>query len=185
MFYQKVGETSIDSWKNAGRVFKDSDKFDANDSILKDQTQEWSGSATFTSDGKIRLFYTDFSGKHYGKQTLTTAQVNVSASDSSLNINGVEDYKSIFDGDGKTYQNVQQFIDEGNYSSGDNHTLRDPHYVEDKGHKYLVFEANTGTENGYQGEESLFNKAYYGKSTSFFRQESQKLLQSDKNARLS
>lgn len=64
--------------------------------------------------------------------------------------------------------------------SGDNHTLRDPHYVEDKGHKYLVFEANTGTENGYQGEESLFNKAYYGKSTSFFRQESQKLLQSDK-----
>nr|WGD70114.1 glycoside hydrolase family 68 protein [Bacillus subtilis] len=100
--------------------------------MLKDQTQEWSGSATFTSDGKIRLFYTDFSGKHYGKQTLTTAQVNVSASDSSLNINGVEDHKSIFDGDGKTYQNVQQFIDEGNYSSGDNHTLRDPHYVEDK-----------------------------------------------------
>ncbi|EDS05566.1 putative levansucrase [[Clostridium] scindens ATCC 35704] len=97
-----------------------------------------------------------------------------------MNINGVEDYKSIFDGDGKTYQNVQQFIDEGNYSSGDNHTLRDPHYVEDKGHKYLVFEANTGTEDGYQGEESLFNKAYYGKSTSFFRQESQKLLQSDK-----
>ncbi|MFH4377147.1 glycoside hydrolase family 68 protein, partial [Acinetobacter baumannii] len=42
------------------------------------------------------------------------------------------------------------------------------------------FEANTGTEDGYQGEESLFNKAYYGKSTSFFRQESQKLLQSDK-----
>ena len=54
--------------------------------------------------------------------------------------------------------------------NGDNHTLRDPHYVEDKGHKYLVFEANTGTEDGYQGEESLFNKAYYGKSTSFFRQ---------------
>ncbi|MGG1246513.1 levansucrase [Bacillus spizizenii] len=180
MFYQKVGETSIDSWKNAGRVFKDSDKFDANDPILKDQTQEWSGSATFTSDGKIRLFYTDFSGKHYGKQTLTTAQVNVSTSENSLNIDGVEDHKSIFDGDGKTYQHVQQFIDEGNYSSGDNHTLRDPHYVEDNGRKYLVFEANTGTENGYQGEESLFNKAYYGKSTSFFRQESQKLLQSDK-----
>ncbi|MSE06887.1 glycoside hydrolase family 68 protein, partial [Lactobacillus salivarius] len=61
MFYQKVGDNSIDSWKNAGRVFKDSDKFDANDEILKEQTQEWSGSATFTSDGKIRLFYTDFS----------------------------------------------------------------------------------------------------------------------------
>ena len=31
MFYQKVGDTSIDSWKNAGRVFKDSDKFVPND----------------------------------------------------------------------------------------------------------------------------------------------------------
>lgn len=180
MFYQKVGDNSIDSWKNAGRVFKDSDKFDANDPILKDQTQEWSGSATFTSDGKIRLFYTDYSGKHYGKQSLTTAQVNVSKSDDTLKINGVEDHKTIFDGDGKTYQNVQQFIDEGNYTSGDNHTLRDPHYVEDKGHKYLVFEANTGTENGYQGEESLFNKAYYGGGTNFFRKESQKLQQSAK-----
>ncbi|MCG8398369.1 glycoside hydrolase family 68 protein [Bacillus atrophaeus] len=181
VFYQKAGETSIDSWKNAGRVFKDGDKFAANDQILKDQTQEWSGSATLTSDGKVRLFYTNFSGKNYGKQTLTTAQVNVSQPDqNSLKIDGVEDHKSIFDGDGTTYQNVQQFIDEGNYSSGDNHTLRDPHYVEENGHKYLVFEANTGTEVGYQGEESLFNKTYYGKSTSFFRKESQKLLQSNK-----
>ena len=87
--------------ENAGRVFKDSDKFDANDEILKEQTQEWSGSATFTSDGKIRLFYTDFSGKHYSKQSLTTAQVNVSKSDDTLKINGVEDHKTIFDGDGK------------------------------------------------------------------------------------
>ncbi|MCI4140257.1 glycoside hydrolase family 68 protein, partial [Bacillus vallismortis] len=75
------------------------EKFDANDSILKDHTLQWSGSATFTSDGHIRFFYTDFSGKHYGKQTLTTAQVKVSTSDSSLNIDGVEDYKSIFEGD--------------------------------------------------------------------------------------
>ncbi|GAA3314348.1 hypothetical protein GCM10020331_006690 [Ectobacillus funiculus] len=89
---------------------------------------------------KVRLFYTDFSGTHYGKQTLTTAQVNLSQPDSdTIKVDGVEDHKSIFDGDSKTYQNVQQFIDEGNYSSGDNHTLRDPHYVEDNGHKYLVF----------------------------------------------
>lgn len=181
LFYQKVGDTSIDSWKNAGRVFKDSDKFVPNDPYLKYQTQEWSGSATLTSDGKVRLFYTDFSGTHYGKQTLTTAQVNLSQPDSNtIKVDGVEDHKSIFDGDSKTYQNVQQFIDEGNYSSGDNHTLRDPHYVEDNGHKYLVFEANTGTEDGYQGDESLFNKAYYGGSEVFFQQEKNKLLQSPK-----
>ncbi|WP_028401512.1 glycoside hydrolase family 68 protein [Ectobacillus panaciterrae] len=181
LFYQKVGDTSIDSWKNAGRVFKDSDKFASNDPILKNQTQEWSGSATLTSDGKVRLFYTDFAGTQYGKQTLTTAQVNLSQPDSdTLKVDGVADHKSIFDGDSKTYQNVQQFIDEGNYSSGDNHTLRDPHYVEDNGHKYLVFESNTGTEDGYQGDESLYNKAYYGGSEAFFQTEKSKLLQSPK-----
>jgi len=184
LFYQKIGDTSIDSWKNAGRVFKDSDKFDSNDAILKYQTQEWSGSATLTNDGKVRLFYTDFSGAPEdggtgaGKQTLTTAQVNVSQLDAdTLKIDGVEDHKSIFDGgDGTMYQNVQQFIDEGAYTSADNHCLRDPHYVEDNGHKYLVFEANTGTEDGYQGEESLYNKAYYGGSEVFFQSEKDKLL---------
>ena len=62
MFYQKVGDTSIDSWKNAGRVFKDSDKFVPNDPFLKYQAEEWSGSATLTSDGKVRLFYTNRQG---------------------------------------------------------------------------------------------------------------------------
>ncbi|MED1660191.1 glycoside hydrolase family 68 protein [Bacillus licheniformis] len=188
LFYQKKGETSIDSWKNAGRVFKDSDKFVPDDPYLKHQTQEWSGSATLTKDGKVRLFYTAFSGTQYGKQTLTTAQVNFSQPDSdTLKIDGVEDHKSVFDGaDGTVYQNVQQFIDEGNYSSGDNHTMRDPHYVEDRGHKYLVFEANTGTKTGYQGEDSLFNRAYYGGSKKFFKEESSKLLQgaNKKNASL-
>ncbi|MBC2579430.1 glycoside hydrolase family 68 protein [Clostridium sp. DJ247] len=177
LFYQKIGDTSIDSWKNAGRVFKYEDQLNSNDPILKDQAEEWSGSATLTADGKVRLFYTD---RHpwapergfYGKQTLTTAQVNVSQPDAdTLKIDGVEDLKSIFDGDGKIYQNVTQ----GN-TEGDNHTLRDPHYVEDNGHKYLVFEANTGTEDGYQGDESLFNKAFYGGSEAFFQSEMDKLL---------
>ncbi|MBC2579764.1 glycoside hydrolase family 68 protein [Clostridium sp. DJ247] len=184
LFYKKIGENSIDNWKNAGRVFKDSDKLDSNDPILKYQTQEWSGSATLTSDGKVRLFYTDFSGAPedggtgYSKQTLTTAQINLSQPDvDTLKIDGLSDHKSIFDGgDGTIYQNVQQFIDEGAFLSGDNHTLRDPHYVEDNGHKYLVFEANTGTEDGYQGDESLFNKAFYGGSEVFFQSEKDKLL---------
>ncbi|WP_336882552.1 glycoside hydrolase family 68 protein [Priestia koreensis] len=185
MFYKKKGDNNIDNWKNAGRVFKDSDKFaNPNDPFLKDQTQEWSGSATLTNDGKVRLFYTDYSGKNYGKQTLTTAQVNVTQPDSStLKITGVDDHKSIFDGDGKIYQNVQQYIDEGAYDSGDNHTLRDPHYVEDNGHKYLVFEANTGTEDGYQGEESLYNRAYYGGNNPFFQSEKKSLLEGPNKAK--
>ncbi|MBU3175900.1 glycoside hydrolase family 68 protein [Clostridium estertheticum] len=182
LFYQKIGDTSLDSWKSAGRVFNDSDKFVPNDPFLKNQAEEWSGSATLTPDGKVRLFYTDrdswaSDSGHYGKQTLTTAQVNLSEPDvNTLKIDGVGDLKSIFDGgDGTIYQNVLQGI-----TQNDNHTLRDPHYVEDKGHKYLVFEANTGTKYGYQGDESLLNKVYYGGTETFFQTEKDKLLQSPK-----
>lgn len=185
LFYQKIGDTSIESWKNAGRVFTDSDKLVPNDPILNNQAEEWSGSATLTSDGKVRLFYTN---RHpwapeqgfYGKQTLTTAQINVSQPDAdTLKVDGVEDFKSIYDGgDGTIYQNVQNAFGEGNYS--DNHTLRDPHYVEDNGRKYLIFEANTGLETGYQGEKSLYNRAYYGGSNVFFQTEKNNLLQSPK-----
>lgn len=184
MFYKKIGDTGIDSWKNAGRVFKDSDKFKSDDQVLRDQAEEWSGSATFTEDGKVRLFYTNRQGwdpanNFFGKQTLTTAQINVSEQGTNtLKVDGIEDHKSIFDGDKKIYQTVEQAFGNGDYS--DNHTLRDPHYIEENGHKYLVFEANTGTETGYQGEESLFNKAYYGTSESFFQNEKSKLLQSSK-----
>ncbi|TGA97766.1 glycoside hydrolase family 68 protein [Sporolactobacillus shoreae] len=182
LFYQKVGDTSLDSWKNAGRVFKKDDHLNANDPILKNQSEEWSGSATLTSDGNVRLFYTDRDSwspdsGHYGKQTLTTAQINVSQPDAdTLKVDGVQDYKSIFDGDGKYYQTVQQ----GTQTDSDNHTLRDPHYVEDNGHKYLVFEANTGTDDGYQGDDQLNNRAYYGGGQSFFNQERAALLQSPK-----
>ncbi|MFT8709123.1 MAG: glycoside hydrolase family 68 protein [Sporolactobacillus sp.] len=187
LFYQKMGDTSIDSWENAGRVFKDSDKNVPGDPYLQYQTQEWSGSATLTSDGHVRLFYTDFSGAPadggtgWGKQTLTTAQVNLSQPDEeSLHVDGVSDHKSIFDGDGTYYQNIQQFIDEGAYQSGDNSTLRDPHYIVANGHKYLVFESNTGTDDGYQGDDQLNNRAYYGGNARFFQTERAALLQSSK-----
>ncbi|MBD7970114.1 glycoside hydrolase family 68 protein [Paenibacillus gallinarum] len=184
LFYKKAGETSLSSWKNAGRVFKDSDKLVPGDTLLNDQAEEWSGSATLTSDGKIRLFYTnrqawDPANDFYGKQILTTAQVNVSAPNkNTLKIDGVEDLKSIYDGkDGEIYQNVESTgFSQGDYN--DNHTLRDPHYVEDKGRKYLVFEANTGKKTGYQGAESLNNPAYYGGTKAFFEAERKKLLES-------
>ncbi|MGG3574030.1 glycoside hydrolase family 68 protein [Bacillus gobiensis] len=184
MFYKKKGDNSIENWKNAGKVFKPSDKYATNDPILAKQAEEWSGSATLTSEGDVRLFYTsrqkmEPEAGQFGKQTLTTAKINVSQPDSDqLKIDGVEDFKTIFDGDGKYYQTVDQAFGNGDYS--DNHTLRDPHYIEDNGRKYLVFEGNSGTEVGYQGEESLYNKAYYGNSEAYFQAEKTKLLQSDK-----
>lgn len=182
MYYKKIGDTSIDAWKNAGRVFKNTDKDVPNDLILNQQAEEWSGSSTLTTDGHIRLFYTNRHGwdpanGFYGKQTLTTAQINVSElPEDTLKVDGVEDFKSIFDGDGKMYQTVDQAFGGGDYS--DNHTLRDPHYVEDNGHKYLVFEANTGTETGYQGEDAFNNREFYEGSKKFFQAEREKLLQS-------
>lgn len=183
LFYKKAGDNSLDAWKSAGRVFKDTDKNVPNDPILNNQAEEWSGSATLTSDGEVRLFYTN---RHpwapekgfFGKQTLTTAQINVSQPDTNtLKIDGVEDFKSIFDGgDGKIYQNVDMPFSGGDYS--DNHTLRDPHYVEENGHKYLIFEANTGSETGYQGEDMFHNKAFYGGNNKFFQAEKNKLSQS-------
>ncbi|MFT8310100.1 MAG: glycoside hydrolase family 68 protein [Sporolactobacillus sp.] len=184
LFYQKKGDTSIDSWKNAGRVFQADDHLKTNDQILKDQAEEWSGSATLTKDGKVRLFYTnrqpwDEGKKLYGKQTLTTAQINLSQPDAdSLKVDGIEDLKSIFAGDGKYYQTVDQFAagDKG----ADNHTFRDPHYVEDNGHKYLVFEANTGTKVGYQGDDQFNNRAFYGGNLRYFQKERKALLDSPK-----
>lgn len=182
LFYKKASDNSIDSWKNAGRVFKDTDKLGPNDPILNNQAEEWSGSATMTSDGEVRLFYTnrhpwDPARGFYGKQTLTTAQINVSEPDfSTLKIDGVEDFKSIYDGgDGSIYQTVDQAFSGGDFR--DNHTLRDPHYVEEKGRKYLVFEANTGTKTGYQGADSFNNRAYYGGNKAFFESERNWLLQ--------
>ncbi|MCP3028485.1 glycoside hydrolase family 68 protein [Halobacillus sp. A5] len=186
MFYKDAEDKSIDSWKNAGRVFDDEDKYLADDEYLKDQSEEWSGSATFTSDGEVRLFYTNRtefneSEELYGKQTLTTAQVNVSEPESgTLNVDGVEDHKSIFEGgDGSVYQNVEQAFGDGEIDWNENHTFRDPHYIEEDGSKYLVFEANTGTEYGYSGEDSLYNREYYSNSNKYFQDEKDKLLESD------
>ncbi len=129
MFYKKSGDDSVDAWKNAGRVFDDNDKFNG-DKILAGQQEEWSGSAAFI-DGEIRLFYTNRGGFDesqgiFGKQTLTTAQVNVSEKDtSSLQVDGVEDYKSISAVTESAIENVNKAFEDRNFAN--NHTLRDPH----------------------------------------------------------
>lgn len=84
----------------------------------------------------------------------------------------VENDKELFKGDGYHYQNYEQFVagrdadldHDGQADYIDNYTLRDPHIIVDKdGQRYLVFEANTGTEN-YQGEHQLYNLANYGQN---------------------
>jgi levansucrase len=180
MFYQKVGDTSLNSWKNAGRVFAGENLSSSSDAQLRKQTEEWSGSA-FKIGNEIRLFYTSVLDHHengtYGyEQTLATAKVNVSATYSGLQVSDIKDHKTIFDGDGKTYQSFDQFYSEGMYGSGDNHAFRDPHYVEENERKYLVFEANTGTTNGYQEYRSLYNKAYYGGDDNYFNSSKNSLL---------
>ncbi|SNZ03278.1 levansucrase [Terribacillus aidingensis] len=184
LFYKKADDTSVDAWKNAGRVFEDEDKYKG-DKTLAGQQEEWSGSATFTEDGEVRLFYTNRGGWNdaegiFGRQSLTTAQVNVSEkSQGTLQVDGVEDHKTIYSGgDSETYENMEKAFEDRNFAN--NHTLRDPHYIEDKGKKYLVFEANTGTEYGYSGEESLYNRAYYGNGMNYFREEFSQLQNSGK-----
>ncbi|MDF2564632.1 MAG: Levansucrase [Massilibacillus sp.] len=187
MFYQKVGEKSLESWKNAGRIFAGVDLSNSNDSVLKNQTQEWSGSA-YKLGNKIRLFYTSFSDKQSNgasdfNQVLSTAQIDVDTNSSNVSIRDVDDQKSIFSGDGKNYQSIEQFRAEGFFNSGDNRGLRDPHYVEDNGHKYLVFQANTGTATGYQEYRSLYNKVYYGGDDTYFSNSKNSLLaRADKNS---
>lgn len=179
LFYQKVGDTSLDSWKNAGKVFSPSDKPVPNDPFLQNESEEWSGSAALTDNGQVRLFYTDRwpwnpSSNLYGQQILSTAQVNLSLPDANtIHVDGVQDWKSLYDGDdGTIYQNAQQGVAIPN----DDHCLRDPHYIEDHGHKYIVFEANTGTQDGYLGDQSLYNRAYYGGGNRFFQTEKNSLL---------
>jgi levansucrase len=176
LFYQKIGDTSINSWQNAGRVFAGENLSSSSDEHLKNQNQEWSGSA-YKIGNEVRLFYTgvdtDHPDGHTGnEQVLTTAKIDIDASYSGLEVSDIEDHKSIFSGDGKMYQNFSQFQN----GSGDNHCLRDPHYVEDNGRKYLVFEGNTGTANGYQEYRSLFNKAYYGGDDAYFNSSKNSLL---------
>jgi levansucrase len=182
LFYQKAGESDLSLWKNAGEVFNRAQLLNSGKEYLKLQTQEWSGSAVRLGND-IRLFYTVFSdkqtnGKPDFNQTLSTAKIDIEANESGLKVKRVTDYKPIFNGDGNIYQSIEQFRSEGLSKSGDNHALRDPHYVESRGRKYLVFEANTGGHTGYQDVVSLYNRLYYGGNRSFFTKDRSNIIAS-------
>ncbi|MEJ6400104.1 glycoside hydrolase family 68 protein [Nicoliella lavandulae] len=179
MFYQSVNSdtSDISSWKNAGKVFNTRTEGSTGSKYLKEETEEWSGSSIQTGNNTMRLFYTAFSGaKKYGgngqnQQVLSTAQLTVNATSNGLVIDHSKttDHKPIFYGDGKYYQNMKQTQGEAMRFTADDHTLRDPHFIEDNGHKYLVFEGNTGTKfsGAAYSDNNNYNYANIGGSKKY------------------
>ncbi|MGT2751178.1 glycoside hydrolase family 68 protein [Streptococcus orisasini] len=160
LLYNKYGDNDFDHWKNAGSIFG------YNETPL---TQEWSGSATVNDDGSLQLFYTkvDTSDQNSNNQHLATATLNLGFDDQDVKILSVENDKVLTPegGDGYHYQSYKQW--RSTFTGADNIAMRDPHVIEDeKGNRYLVFEASTGTEN-YQGEDQIYNFSNYGGSSSY------------------
>ncbi|MBW1604865.1 glycoside hydrolase family 68 protein [Lactobacillus sp. Sy-1] len=189
MFYQKIGtDTSdISSWYNGGKLFRSrTDGSDGKSKYLKKQTDEWSGSSILQDSNHVRLFYTAFSGakKHGGngenQQVLATAKLKIDVTSNGLSIdhNATTDHKTIFFGDGKYYQNTNQTVGEALQFTADDFTLRDPHYIEDNGHKYLVFEGNTGTKfsGSAYSDNNNYNYANIGGSKKYQKKVQKKLI---------
>ncbi|CAK1242740.1 Glucan-binding domain (YG repeat) [Fructobacillus fructosus] len=177
LFAQKIGGSDdISSWQYLGNVFNTfGEGADlTNDQYLKYMEAEWSGSTVMVNanDDSLRFFYTNYGTKG---QILTTAKVYVEPKDSFdwnsgliIDHSKTTDHKSIFAGDGSTYQTAAQ---DGGFltSFGDAIALRDPHVVYSGGEAYLAFEAATGLDDGYQGVNNIYNKAYYGMSDTDFQ----------------
>ncbi|WP_425328987.1 glycoside hydrolase family 68 protein [Streptococcus macacae] len=155
LLYNKYGDNDLKHWKNAGSIFG------YNQNAL---TQQWSGSATVNDDGTLQLYYTkvDTSDNNSNNQKLASATLKLSFDDENVHIDSVENDKVLTPngGDGYYYQSYKQW--RSTYTGADNIAMRDPHVIEDdKGDRYLVFEASTGSQN-YQGEDQIYNWKNYG-----------------------
>ncbi|KRM26223.1 hypothetical protein FD32_GL000494 [Limosilactobacillus panis DSM 6035] len=154
LLYNKYGDNDFSHWRNAGSIFGNNEN---------NVFQEWSGSAIVNNDGSIQLFYTsnDTSDFKLNDQKLATATLHLNVDDNGVSIASVDNNHILFEGDGYHYQTYQQFAN-GNDRQDDDYCLRDPHVVQlENGDRYLVFEANTGTED-YQGDEQIYKWANYG-----------------------
>lgn len=159
LLYNKYNDNEFSHWRNAGSIFGYNETPDL---------QEWSGSAIVNKDGSVQLFYTknDTSNGKLNDQQLATANLKLNVDNNGVSIASVDNDHVIFIGDGKHYQTYDQFSN-GKNRNRDNYTLRDPHVVEEEnGDRYLVFEANTGSNN-YQGEDQVYRWANYGGNDKF------------------
>lgn len=154
LLYNKYGDNNFANWKNAGSIFGYG---------LSPLVQQWSGSATVNSDGSIQLYYTHVdTSDNSNNQKLATATLNLLFDDKDVRIKSVTNNRVLTPngGDGYFYQSYAQWT-QGDRGF-DNIAMRDPHIVEDeKGNRYLVFEASTGMQN-YQGENQIYNWNNYG-----------------------
>ena len=176
LLYHKYGDNDFSHWRNAGSIFgtKETNVF-----------QEWSGSAIVNDDGTIQLFFTsnDTSDYKLNDQRLATATLNLNVDDNGVSIKSVDNYQVLFEGDGIHYQTYEQFAN-GKDRENDDYCLRDPHVVQlENGDRYLVFEANTGTED-YQSDGQIYNWANYGGDDAFNIKSFFKLLNNKKDREL-
>ena len=174
MLYTKYGDTALNNWKNAGPVFGFNAKWNE---------QQWSGSATVNDDDSIQLFYTK-TDQPNTVQRLATANLSMTYTDTEVYVAKVNDDHVLFAGDGEYYQTLQQWVDAGYYTTGDNFTMRDPHVIEVNGERYLAFEANTGTNN-YQSDDAVNDDTYYGGTEEFNQQAKVDTLQNPDKLKLS
>ena len=159
LLYNKYNDNNFSHWRNAGSIFGYEETPDL---------QEWSGSAIVNKDDSIQLFYTknDTSNGKINDQQLATANLKLRVDNNGVSIVSVDNDHVIFIGDSKKYQTYDQFAN-GINRNKDNYTLRDPHVVEEEnGDRYLVFEANTGSDN-YQGDNQVYNWTNYGGNDKF------------------
>ena len=176
LLYNKYGDNDFSHWRNAGSIFgtKETNVF-----------QEWSGSAIVNDDGTIQLFFTsnDTSDYKLNDQRLATATLNLNVDDNGVSIKSVDNYQVLFEGDGIHYQTYEQFANDKDREN-DDYCLRDPHVVQlENGDRYLVFEANTGTED-YQSDGQIYNWANYGGDDAFNIKSFFKLLNNKKDREL-
>ncbi|MBS9338777.1 glycoside hydrolase family 68 protein [Fructobacillus sp. M2-14] len=173
LFAQKIDDKKTDpsSWIYLGYVLNSfTEGTDNPDKTIKKINNEWSGSSVMMNpeDDTIRVFYTGAMTKHGQAQSLSTVRVSVEPKDGSnwdsglkVNHQKASDHKTVFLGDGKIYQTVNQIK-----SKNDSFAMRDPHFVAANGHYYLTFEGNTGKKYG-DGQVTLNSPEDYGSLESY------------------
>lgn len=177
MYAQKISADSNDlsSWQYLGNVFETFGEGAPNgkpDKYLKQIKGEWSGSTVMMNSkaNTLRVFYANAMKK---TQVLTTAQITVEPKTSgdwnsglTINHKKTKDHRTVFTGDGYYYQTPSQ-----NPGHADKHSeelnLRDPHFVAAGKKYYLVFEGNTDSKYGIQGDRNFLNYANYGNWTTY------------------
>lgn len=190
VFYKKSSEKStVNNWKLAGRAFSDNDVVNDNGNLTNQFSfREWSGSSMYLNKKKnyVNLFYTVVNRKKVTEdnQRIGKSKIKFNINNGELSVDHSRKNKTdiLFDGqNSKIYQTFsnhsKNIFPETNQS--DCFGLRDPHYIEDDGKKYLLFQANLGDKYGFQGINNVYNKYYYGGNASFQKKERNRILQND------